>query len=186
MARPRVIDRNRLLDNAEALARHEGVASLTLGALAQAAGVSKGAVQAIFGTKDQLLDALFQRWVDEYDQQLLQLAGEQPEPMQTLAAHIAITRSIDAAEAHRAAGLMTALLGSAERRQGSNDWYRSRLALADLSTDEGRKARIAFLATEGVFLLRCFGLLQLSDKEWGEILDDVAQLMPTHSKDANP
>jgi AcrR family transcriptional regulator len=182
MARPRVIDRERLLDIAEAIARNEGMARLTLGALALAADVSKGGVQAIFGTKDQLLDALFQRWIGEYDADLHAMVGDTPAPLDALAAHIAITRSIDEAEAHRAAGLLTVLLSTADQRQNSDDWYRSRLDLADLSTPEGRRARIAFLATEGAFFLRCFGLLRMETEEWNDILDDIRkELMPdTH------
>jgi AcrR family transcriptional regulator len=182
MGRPRVIDRDRLLDTAETIARQDGVARLTLGALAVAAGVSKGGVQAIFGTKNQLLDELFKRWLGEYDAELAALAGPAPTPLQTLGAHIDITRNIDEAEAHRAAGLLTALLSSADQRQSSDSWYRSRLDLADLASPEGRRARIAFLATEGAFFLRCFGLLQMAEPEWNDILDDIRnELMPNQS-----
>lgn len=184
MGRPRVIDRERLLDMAEDIARNDGVARLTLGALALAAGVSKGGVQAIFGTKDQLMDALFARWVGEYDTELTAKVGPTPSPLQALGAHIDITRSIDEAEAHRAAGLLTVLLSTADQRQNSNDWYRSRLDLADLSTPEGRRARIAFLATEGAFFLRCFGLLKMAEPEWHDILDDIRrELLPDDSCD---
>lgn len=179
MGRPRVIDRDRLLDIAETIARNDGVARLTLGALALAAGVSKGGVQAIFGTKDQLMDALFQRWVGEYDADLTALVGPTPTPLQALSAHIDLSRSIDEAEAHRAAGLLTVLLSTADQRQNSDDWYRNRLDLADLATPEGRRARIAFLATEGAFFLRCFGLLKMAEPEWNDILDDIrGELMP--------
>ncbi|WP_180126460.1 TetR family transcriptional regulator [Rhodoferax sp. BLA1] len=182
MGRPRVIDRERLLDMAEDIARHEGVARLTLGALALAAGVSKGGVQAIFGTKDQLMDALFARWVGEYDSELAAKVGPTPSPLQALGAHIDITRDIDEAEAHRAAGLLTVLLSTADQRQNSDDWYRSRLDLVDLSTAQGRRARIAFLATEGAFFLRCFSLLKMDEPEWHDILDDIRrELLPDDS-----
>lgn len=173
MSRPVVIDRNRILDSAETLVRSGGIARLTIGAVAQAAGISKGAVQGAFGTKAQLIDAIYQRWSDEYDTQVIELTGERPTASQALRAHLDLTRRTDEAEADRAAGLMSALLGS-NQRQGSDAWYRQRLELIDTSTPQGRRARLAFLAAEGAFMLRCFGFLQMPDSEWQAIFEDVS------------
>lgn len=52
-------------------------------------------------------------------------------------------------------------------------WYRNRLDAIDVSTDEGRWLRLAFLAMEGAFLMRLFGLVEMDSDEWRSIVADV-------------
>ncbi len=62
MGRRRTIDRDQLLDAAEAVISREGAAGLTIDAVAKEMGITKGGVQYCFGTKDALIDAIFERW----------------------------------------------------------------------------------------------------------------------------
>ena len=39
--------------------------------------------------------------------------------------------------------------------------------------EEGRRARLAFLATEGAFFLRFFGLLPMDQKQWDATFSDI-------------
>lgn len=57
------------------------------------------------------------------------------------------------------------------------NWYQSRLRGVDMSTKEGRNARVAFLAAEGSFVLRFMELREIGDSEWDEIFDDVLALL---------
>ena len=43
---------------------------------------------------------------------------------------------------------------------------------------EDRSARLAFLATEGAFMLRFFGLLEMDDAQWRGIFEDIEGLLP--------
>ena len=61
MGRRRTIDRDQLLDAAEAVIAREGAAGLTIDAVAKEMGITKGGVQYCFGTKDALIDAIFER-----------------------------------------------------------------------------------------------------------------------------
>lgn len=54
-ARPRSIDRDKVLDAAEALVMIEGAAALSFDAAAKAAGITKGGVQYAFGTRGNLI-----------------------------------------------------------------------------------------------------------------------------------
>lgn len=54
MGRRRTIDRDQLLDAAEAVIAREGAAGLTIDAVAKEMGITKGGVQYCFGTKDAL------------------------------------------------------------------------------------------------------------------------------------
>lgn len=178
MSRQPVIDRNAVLNAVETLVREQGVAGLTIGAVARVAGISKGGVQSAFGTKAQLVQAVFDRWTVDYDTSVAALVGKAPGPIAAFAGHVETTRRMDGAEADRAAGLMTAMLSTPDIRMQVSAWYRTLLDRADTDTAAGRQARLAFLATEGAFLLRSFGILQMTEAEWASMFDDIGRLMP--------
>lgn len=51
MARPRTIDRERVLKSAEQLVQRAGATAMTLEAVAKEAGITKGGLQYCFGSK---------------------------------------------------------------------------------------------------------------------------------------
>ncbi len=159
MGRRRTIDRDHLLDAAEAVIAREGAAGLTIDAVAKEMGITKGGVQYCFGTKDALIDAIFERWGKAYDSLFEAVAGKQPTPLTRVRAHAEATQRSDELSSSKAAALMAALIQTPEHLEGSNQWYRSRLEGLDLSAPEGRRARLAFLAVEGAFMLRYFRLM---------------------------
>ncbi|MBD0280758.1 MAG: TetR/AcrR family transcriptional regulator [Thermoleophilaceae bacterium] len=59
--------RRRLLDAAAAVVRRDGPRGLTLDAVAAQAGLSKGGLLYHFTTKDALIDALVQDWLDRFE-----------------------------------------------------------------------------------------------------------------------
>ncbi len=173
MGRAPVIDRDRVLDACETLVRTRGITALTIGEVAKLAGISKGGVQSSFGTKEQLVHAMFARWDAEFETEVAALAGPDAAPLQRLRAHVEATRRTDEGQADRAAALTTALLQAPDQRGAALTWYRQRLSLADPATEAGRRARLAFLATEGAFLLRSFGFIEMTDAEWDAIFSDI-------------
>ncbi|KLU17291.1 MULTISPECIES: TetR/AcrR family transcriptional regulator [Xenorhabdus] len=173
MGRRKTIDREVLLDAAEQIVTTHGAAALTIDALAKAVGITKGGVQYSFSTKDGLIDAMFERWEASYDEQFHEIAGHDPHPLTAVRAHIEATRRSDEASTAKAAGLMAALLQTPEHLESTRIWYRQRIAGLDTTTEEGRQARLAFLATEGAFVLRFFGLMDMSEDEWGDIFTDI-------------
>ncbi len=70
--------RDRVLDAAETMARGEGSANLTLDAVANKAGVSKGGLLYHFPSKDALLAAMIGRHVDRIEQRCVQLRATLP------------------------------------------------------------------------------------------------------------
>lgn len=77
----------------------------------------------------------------------------------------------------KAASIIAALLQSPEHMTQVRNWYQSRLSGVDMTTKQGRNARVAFLAAEGAFMLRFMGLREIGDSEWDEIFDDVLALL---------
>ncbi|VTR29392.1 Uncharacterised protein [Serratia fonticola] len=49
----------------------------------------------------------------------------------------------------------------------------------DLTTEAGRKARLAFLATEGAFMLRFFGFMDITQQEWEAMFTDLQKWVLT-------
>ncbi|MDI9228814.1 TetR/AcrR family transcriptional regulator, partial [Serratia bockelmannii] len=54
-----------------------------------------------------------------------------------------------------------------------------RIAGLDLTTEEGKRARLAVLATEGAFMLRYFGLMDIDQAEWETMFTDMQALILT-------
>lgn len=177
MGRYQLVDRDKVLDAAEGIVRTRGIAALTIDGVAKAAGISKGGVQSGFGTKDGLIAAMYARWNSEYDATLAALAGPDATPARRLAAHVEGTYRTDEASADRAAGMMAALLNAPAQLADIQDWYEARLAGIDLSTPAGRRARLAFLANEGAFMLRSFGFMRMDAAMWDEMYADIRALL---------
>lgn len=177
MARPRSIDRERLLDAAEEIVHRQGAAALTIDALARACGITKGGVQYAFGTKDDIIDAMFARWNRDYDTKFAAIAGPAADAMQRLRAHLAATREADEVSMTKAASLMAGLMQTPEHLASTQGWYRDRLAGLDITTPEGRRARLAFFACEGAFLLHFLRFMPLEDAEWQAVFEDIVGLL---------
>lgn len=181
MGRKKTIDRDALLDIAEEIVTTQGASALTIDAIAKRAGITKGGVQYSFASKDALIDAMFERSTRSYTQAFEQLAGPAPSPRVAMRAHIEASRQSDATANAKAASLMSGLLQTPEHLASTRQWYRERLAAIDPTTEEGRRARLAFFATEGAFLLRFCGFMDFADGEWDGVIDDALGLIPPTS-----
>jgi len=79
MPRPLVPDRRaRILDAAERMVLAEGFDSMSVAAIARAAGIGKGAVYLEFAAKRDILDALLQRGTARIADAVARTAGPQP------------------------------------------------------------------------------------------------------------
>lgn len=177
MGRQRSIDRDKVLDVAEEIVATQGASGLTIDSVARAMGISKGGVQYCFGSKDAMIDAMFDRWGKAYERVFDEIAGENPTATTSVQAHLQATRSSDQASSAKAAGLMATLIQTPEHLDSTREWYRSRIAGLDLATEEGKRARLAFLATEGAFMLRYFGLMEIDPAEWDAMFADMQTLI---------
>ncbi|QDY71390.1 TetR/AcrR family transcriptional regulator [Qingshengfaniella alkalisoli] len=169
MGRKPTITRNRLLDVAEEIVRTGGGAALTIGALAQAAGISKGGVQYSFASKDDLVRGLIDRWTSQFDAMLEGEAGD--DPVAFVRRYIAAAKASQQAMNAKMAGLLVSHLEDPANRRETRDWYRGVFDLLGGSSPDAQATRVAFLAVEGLFLLRMNGIDE--DGVWTDFLDDV-------------
>ena len=176
--RPRSIDRDKVLDAAEALVIEKGAAELSFESVARAAGITKSGVQYCFGTKEKLIRSMIERWGASFETEVMDRAGADRSPRSVIRAHLEATRDSDAAEYSRSAAMMTALLQRPEQVAASRDLYTQRLSSLDMKKKTDRKAALAFLAGEGAFMLRTFGLIELGEEQWAALFSDMLSMAP--------
>lgn len=177
MGRQRTIDRDKVLDAAEDIVIKQGAAALTIDAVAKSMGISKGGVQYCFGNKEALIDAMFDRWSASYEQIFNREIAKDGSPENRINAHRLATYEHDKTAIAKGAALMASLLQTPEYLESTRAWYRERLRNLDTSTDQGKRARLMFLATEGAFTLRYFGLMDIDDNEWQEVFHDMSRFL---------
>jgi AcrR family transcriptional regulator len=174
MARPRTLNRDRLLDAAEGIVAKSGAAGLTFGSLAAAAEVPKASIQSAFGSREALMDAVLDRWlIREQSRFDTELAGRTSERDRMLA-HIRITAELSREESISGAALVAALASAGEAETSSTRWYRARAGTLEAKTEEARRLRIAFFAAEGAYYIRNLLGLPMSDELWREIFSDLS------------
>ncbi|WP_199742041.1 TetR/AcrR family transcriptional regulator [Vulcaniibacterium tengchongense] len=174
-----------MLEAAEAVIAETGAAGLTFESVAAAAGVTKGGIQSCFASKEALIEALLRRWGALYDADVARLSGPGSTARDRVRAHVRSTAEADDAANARAAALLAALLQSPDNLAWARDWYAERFGdLKALDGPEAVRARLAFLATEGLFFLRHFGLVSMTRREWERHFDDIAGLLPERERKA--
>lgn len=186
MGRHKTVDRNNLLDLAEEIVRTQGAAALTIDSLAKAAGITKGGVQYTFSSKAALIEALRTRWMESYETLFDEVIVPDPSPVDVIHAHVEATFMDEGPGEAKAASLMIGMLQSPEFVTATRQWYGERMQALDPTTAEGREARLAFLATEGAFCLRYFGLIDMTDDEWAAIHSDIRSSLMTKGPTGSP
>lgn len=174
MARPRTLDRDKLLDAAERIVAKAGAAGLTFGSLATEADVPKASIQSAFGSREVLMDAVLDRWlVREQARFDAQLDGR-TSARDRMLAHIRVTSEMTKEEGDGVAALVAALASGGDAGGGSSArWYRARVGTLEAITEEDRRLRIAFLAAEGAYYLRNLFGLPMTDELWRQIFNDL-------------
>lgn len=168
MARPKTIDKNAILAAAEALISETGGLHFTMDMVAAKAGISKGGLTYSYPSKDALIEDMLRRELQRFVVEREALA-ENEAPLVRLKAHVQASAEQQDLYLNRAAHLMAALSNDPRHLGVVKSFYRYAFDLADPTTPEGRRARNAFLATEGLFLLRGLGLMDVSDDEWNDV-----------------
>lgn len=176
MTRRKTIDIDRVLDATEAVIMEVGHHRLTLNLVAEKAGISRGGLAYSFPSKDALLQAATQREMRRFTSELAQLREAAGPGHAAILARIAVTRSEDEKMIARAASLLASLLQSDEDTASFRAQWREDLDSLGNAGPESRRAKIAFWAVEGLFLLRGLGFLQIDREEWETSLDDVREM----------
>ena len=170
--------RGRILDAAEQLVADQGASNLTLDAVAQAAGVSKGGLLYHYPNKDALLAAMIERHCDDLDErcarELEGLPADQPSSR--------LKASILGVLTPRAGreDLGAALLAAAANKPSLLDGARARYAdhVAQLTASGGCFARSAviMLAVDGLMLGEVWRLTPFTSEQRELIVNELLRL----------
>ena len=171
MARKKEIDRDRILDAAEAVILKSGGRSFTLDAVAARAGISKGGLVYSFATKDDLVHAALEREMARFQTAVGRRLGARPAgPFELVLAHIEEALDEDDASTLKAAFLVTALVHAPDMMEPVQRYYRALLDPLRSECGEAHEIRHALLAVEGIFLLRGLGFVEVSADEQKSVL----------------
>jgi AcrR family transcriptional regulator len=171
LTRKKEIDRDRILDAAEAVILESVGRSFTLDAVAERAGISKGGLVYSFETKDDLVYAALEREMARFQEVVRRRVGGGPiGPMELVLAHIEEALEEDDAATQMAAFLVTALVHAPDMLEPVRRYYR--VLLDPLRSEDGdmHEVRHALLAVEGIFLLRGLGFVEVSANEQKSVL----------------
>lgn len=177
MSRPRTVDRDRLLNAANAVIAASGVAALSFGSVATAAGLSKATVQSAFGTREAMIAALLERWLEQEQARFEAMVGPAPTALDRVRGHLASVVEDTQESSDRFAALVAALAGTGEQGRAVEAWYRARMGDLSAPEAEAKRARIAYLAAEGAFFLRHLVGFPLSDETWADVFSDLRRVV---------
>lgn len=171
MTRKKEIDKEKVLDAAESLILESGGRVFTLDAVAERAGISKGGLVYTFSSKDGLIHAVLVREVARFQKAVRQRLPAAPVgPIELILAHIEEALAEEDVSTQMAAFLITALVHAPGMLEPVRSLYRSLLDPLRSVSGEYVAVRHALLAVEGAFLLRGFGLADISADEIKSVL----------------
>lgn len=145
--------RERILAAAAELARNAGPGSLSLDAIAQQAGVSKGGLLYNFPSKAKLLQGLVEKHLAEMERALDEAAAG-GEPL--LLAYLRLVERSSAEERPPAAWIFSAIVEDPDFLEPINQFRRRLLARLRAETNDTAGVLVAFFAMEGLHCMKLF------------------------------
>ncbi|WP_203525718.1 hypothetical protein [Crenobacter caeni] len=150
-----------------------GPSGLSFGAVATTSGLSKATVQSVFASREGMIEALLERWLQQERMAFEQRAGETPTLRDRVRAHIQTMLAPPEDANSRLAATLAALASTDSRMDGVMHWYADRMGDFSAKTDEERHLRMAFLAAEGAFFVRYLARVPICTEQWQEIAHDL-------------
>ena len=170
--------RDRILDSAEQLVSDEGARHLTLDAVAQAAGVSKGGLLYHFPSKDALLAGMIERHIDQLNARRSFERSRLPEACTSTELKSWILAVLQPDRVREEAG--AALLAAAANNPALLDGVRQRYAahVAELEALGGGfpRAAVILLAVDGLMLGEAWRLTPFTPEQRDRIVAELLRL----------
>jgi AcrR family transcriptional regulator len=169
--------RQQLLDVAAKLSLEKGPASVTLDAVSQAAGVSKGGLLHHFPNKLSLLDGLFDDLTQKLDRALGDLMRDDPEPKGRFTrAYVSVFVLPDGiADGEKWKVLTVALISEPHLRERWRQWVERHLA-ENVGTDSTLETMLVRYAVDGLWLADLLGSPSMDAKTRAAMLDRLLAL----------
>jgi len=158
--------RQKILDAADALARDLGPGNLSLDAVAQRAGVSKGGLLYHFPSKAKLLEALVQQYLEAFEATLAEKEKEHGGEQNSLvAAYLDLVIADFARKQPPPSGILAALAENPDFIAPVRQFNRALLDRMKANASDERAVLVIFLALEGLRSMKLFDLDILTPQE---------------------
>lgn len=166
MSGNRASSREKILAAAAELADCVGPGNLSLDAVAQRAGVSKGGLLYNFPSKAKLMQALVEDYISKFDTDLAAKSSDQHGvPASRLAAYIELSAE-ECAQVHpSAAGVVAALAEDPDFLKPIRNYKRRLLDSLKAESTDPAKLIVAFLMIEGLRSMKLFDMDILHEDE---------------------
>ncbi|MEO8607779.1 MAG: TetR/AcrR family transcriptional regulator [Chloroflexota bacterium] len=172
--------RETLIQAANQVLVRDGINHLTLEAVAQLAGVSKGGLLYHFPNKEALVEGMIDHYLSQFEARLdsyLQVSGVTPKPGDWLRAYIHATFDTDAEETAISAGLLAAIAVNPDLLKPLQARYDTWQARIVAESGENRAlATIIRLALDGLWMSDLFGMAPPDGALRAEILSTLLNL----------
>ncbi|WP_193170125.1 TetR/AcrR family transcriptional regulator [Nisaea nitritireducens] len=179
VGRPRSIDREAVLDAAQAVAARDGAGQLTLESVAAEAGISKASVLYDYKTKQALLKALVERRIATESNRIEGIEQHLgPVPNVAIRARLSSElQELSDEDRKVALGLCAVVSQDADLRRPVQDMFTQRIAHLMETSEKPRGPLLAFLAVEGLKSLEWLGLYKWPSEERKRLLSEIRWLV---------
>ena len=173
--------KNKILDCAERLTIRDGVACLTLDAVAAEAGLSKGGILYNFPTKDALVKGMIAHFVETAQAAIKRAVELDPEPRGRFTRAVLTVNFPEPAtelEQHNrvAAALLAAVVTNSALLEPVFDEYRTLDTALAVDGIDPVRARVILLAADGLWLSEMLGLPGPEPTLRRQIIDRLYQM----------
>jgi AcrR family transcriptional regulator len=178
--RGRKSSREKILDAAAELVAEIGAGRLTLDAVAERAGLSKGGLLYNFPSKDALLQAMIQRMIDQVTESREALRAQMA-PGPNLEARLAATTLLNMCCGGKmqevATGLMVATAENPRLLDPVREVIAATLERIKTGSEDLDAALLGWLAVEGLSNLEMHNLSPFSDQDRAQIVQAINRLL---------
>jgi AcrR family transcriptional regulator len=172
--------RAQLLQAASDIATDHGVQAVTLEAVAERAGVTKGALQYHFVNKQGLLDALFEQTLERFEDQMeTRLAADRKDARGAASRaylHTTIDETSPAASTNVLRVLVAAMMTDPEIRERYSTPMRKWTRPDPLPLDQAARLMICRLAADGLWISDLLGYQDMSPELRDEVVHQIERM----------
>ncbi len=151
--------RHKILSAAKEFVLREGAHKLTLDAVVQQAGVSKGSLLYHFPTKEVLIEAMLRAMLEELAEDIISRTPNSADPESLLEAYVdALFAAAEPAHRERSVALLAAAANAPELLELVRDWLQEWEQKLSTSGQLPGASRLAIYAAYGAWLASTLGL----------------------------
>lgn len=178
MGRRKSIDRDSIMAAVEAVVRRQGLAGLSIDAVAREAGISKSSVLYDFKNKAGLLAAFMSnRIAVKRDMMIRAAAAREGQEHPWLLGMLDVLSVAPSEEDIAITMILAAGMGSDECRAPMCSLVQDDLTRVTSGPGDSRQAQLAYLAIQGLLSLEYFGFHRFQPEERARLLADIAGLV---------